>query len=108
MKALPSDNPLVPMTMEVGFNESMSKIETLLKESDNILAQARVVLTEQIMTLALRLPPEKVEDARKLLSPVLADVVKNRDGQGNPAVDDPSEKPCCLKLLQDEANKINA
>ena len=108
MKALPSDNPLVPMTMEAGFNESMSKIQALLGESNDILAQARVVLTEQIMTLALRLPMEKVEDERKLLGPILADVIKNRDGQGNPASDDPSEKHCCLKLLHDEANKISA
>ena len=63
---------------------------------------------EQIMTLALRLPMEKVEDERKLLGPILADVIKNRDGQGNPASDDPSEKHCCLKLLHDEANKISA
>ena len=100
--------PLVPMTMEAGFNESMSKIQALLGESNDILAQARVVLTEQIMTLALRLPSEKVEDARKLLGPILADVIKNRDSQGNPAVDDPKEKHCCLKLLHDEANKISA
>jgi hypothetical protein len=51
---------------------------------------------------------EKVEDERKLLGPILADVIKNRDGQGNPASDDPSEKHCCLKLLHDEANKISA
>ena len=63
---------------------------------------------EQIMTLALRLPMEKVEDERKLLGPILADVIKNRYGQGNPASDDPSEKHCCLKLLHDEANKISA